>query len=222
MTKKRIITTDNIDEFSDNLPLCLEKLGLTGYGMQINQELVRCSKEEGLTPEQILTRVLARVIFTRDEHKAAMLMKMARFPTMLQTLERFNFSRLTDKRIPAKIHELAGCGWIRNKTNLYFQGNPGLGKKHLSIGLGIKATQKAYSTLFMPAKELFRILREALKNGGICQSTSKKHMRSFSACGCLKQLLLLQHRLHPFVPETPRLATRLQPGQLAVLGQVPA
>ena len=88
-------------------------------------------------------------------------MKMARFPVTTQTIETFDFSRLSDKLIELKIREFAGCDWVRSHQNLFLCGNPGLGKTHLSIALGIRATQKAHSTLFIPAKDLFAELNAA-------------------------------------------------------------
>ena len=109
--------------------------------------------------------MLNTIISIRDTQKVAMRMKMARFPVQTQTLETFDFSRLTDKLVEAKIRELASCDWVRCHSNLYFHGSPGLGKTHLSIALGIRATQQAYSTLFIAAKDLFAALNTALKNG---------------------------------------------------------
>ena len=60
-----------------------------------------------------------------------------------------------------KIRKFAGCDWVRSHQNLFLCGNPGLGKTHLSIALGIRATQKAHSTLFIPAKDLFAELNAA-------------------------------------------------------------
>lgn len=165
MTKKIIHTAELSDGGKMSLTDCLARLGFSGYETQIEASLRQCESVTAITPKQILTEVLNTVIGIRDTQKAAMRTKMARFPVLTQTLETFDFTRLTDKLVEAKIKELASCDWVRCHSNLYFHGSPGLGKTHLSIALGIRATQKAYSTLFIPAKDLFEMLHTALRNG---------------------------------------------------------
>lgn len=78
---------------------------------------------------------------------------MARSPN-LKALEEFDFSVFSDKRTGGRIHELAAGDYLREHFNILIHGPVGLGKTHLSISLGIRATQQAYSTLFIEAKDL--------------------------------------------------------------------
>lgn len=133
----------------------LARLGFSGYEARIEQTLKKCEEKEVMLPRQVLTEALNDIIAARDEQKAMMRMKMARFPVTTQTIETFAFSLLPDKLIELKIRKFAGCDWVRSHRNLFLCGNPGLGKTHLSIALGIRATQKVYRTLFIPAKDLF-------------------------------------------------------------------
>lgn len=133
----------------------LARLGFSGYEARIEQTLKKCEEKEVMLPRQVLTEALNDIIAARDEQKAMMRMKMARFPVTTQTIETFAFSLLPDKLIELKIRKFAGYDWVRSHRNLFLCGNPGLGKTHLSIALGIRATQKVYRTLFIPAKDLF-------------------------------------------------------------------
>ena len=159
---KRVIHTAELTN-GGALPLhdCLARLGFSGYEPRIEQTLRECEEKDVMLPRQVLTETLNDIIAARDEQKAMMRTKMARFPVTTQTIETFDFSRLPDKLIELKIREFAGCDWVRSHSNLFLCGNPGLGKTHLSIALGIRATQKAYSTLFIPAKDLFAELNAA-------------------------------------------------------------
>lgn len=163
---KKVIPTAELSA-GGLLPLaqCIDRLGFEGYATQIDLALQRCESAVNWTAKQSVTEVLNAIIVTRDNQKAAMRTKMARFPSLSQTIEAFDFTRLNDKLIEVRVRELAECDWIRCKTNLYFHGAPGLGKTHLSIALGIRATQKAYSTLFLSAKDLFKQLNDALEDG---------------------------------------------------------
>lgn len=74
-----------------------------------------------------------------------------------KTIEDFDYSfqPSVDKRI---INDCATCQFITEKRNLVFIGNPGTGKTHLSIGIGIKALSKGYSVLFTSVGEMLQSL----------------------------------------------------------------
>ena len=88
-----------------------------------------------------------------DFHRYETRLKMARSPS-LKTLEEFDFSVFSDKRIGVRVRELATGYYIPEHFNILIHGATGLWKTHLSISLGIRATQQAYSTLFIEAKDL--------------------------------------------------------------------
>ena len=73
---------------------CLARLGFSGYEARIEQTLKKCEEKEVMLPRQVLTETLNDIIAARDEQKAMMRMKMARFPVTTQTIETFDFSRL--------------------------------------------------------------------------------------------------------------------------------
>ena len=53
----------------------------------------------------------------------------------------FSFQPSIDKRL---INDCLTCNFINEKRNIVFIGNPGTGKSHLSISIGIKALMKGY------------------------------------------------------------------------------
>lgn len=139
----------------DETPLfqALKRLGFDSYEPQVAEALKACEQmDPPASPRTVLTIALAAVIRVRDSHKCEMRLKMARFPS-LKTLEEFDFSVFSDKRIGGRIHELAVGDYLREHFNILIHGPAGLGKTHLSISLGIRATQQAYSTLFIESKQ---------------------------------------------------------------------
>jgi len=74
-----------------------------------------------------------------------------------KTLEEFDFSfqPSIDKKL---INDAATCSYLEEKKNLVFIGNPGTGKSHLSIALGVKALARGYKVLFSSTGEMLRQL----------------------------------------------------------------
>ena len=80
----------------------------------------------------------------------------ARLPSH-KTLENFdfNFQPSIDRKL---INDASTCEYIKEKKNIIFIGNPGTGKSHLSIGLGIKGLLRGYKVLFSTTGEMLRQL----------------------------------------------------------------
>ena len=71
----------------------------------------------------------------------------------LKTIEDFDFNFQTsiDKK---QISDAVTCQYIEEKRNIIFIGNPGTGKTHLSIALGLKALLKEYKVLFTTVSDM--------------------------------------------------------------------
>lgn len=67
----------------------------------------------------------------------------------------FTFQPSIDKRL---INDASTCQFILDKKNIIFIGNPGTGKTHLAISIGIKGLQKGYKVLFTSTQEMLRQL----------------------------------------------------------------
>ena len=62
------------------------------------------------------------------------------------------------------VNELASCKFISEKKNVVMIGNPGRGKTHLAIALGLKACALGMNVLFKNAATLSTELTEAKDN----------------------------------------------------------
>lgn len=87
--------------------------------------------------------------------------KKARFP-FTKTLDEFNYHKL-EHVSQAFIWELGSCDFIENRQNIVMIGNPGAGKTHLSIALGMKACYAGFNVRFYTAVNLANELAEALQ-----------------------------------------------------------
>ena len=78
--------------------------------------------------------------------------KAAKFPT-LKTLDAFDMTRLENVS-ESTIQQLASCDFIKQRQNIVMIGNPGSGKTHLSIALGMNACEAGYRVKFYTAVNL--------------------------------------------------------------------
>src|SRR5574344_102516 len=72
-----------------------------------------------------------------------------------------NARQLNESVTPVFIQELASCKFIDEHKNIVMIGNPGRGKTHISIAIGLKACLQGYRVLFRNAGSLSTELSEA-------------------------------------------------------------
>ncbi len=82
---------------------------------------------------------------------------------MLRTLDTFELENLEHVK-PKTIWSLADNNYIRRHENIICMGNPGMGKTHLSIALGILACNDGFRVRFYSAPSLANELVEAQEN----------------------------------------------------------
>ena len=87
---------------------------------------------------QLLLELMKAETESRQENQNRRRLKAAGFP-YLKTMEEFDRSQLNDAVSPVFLNELASCQFISDRQNVVMIGNPGRGKTHLSIALGLKA-----------------------------------------------------------------------------------
>lgn len=100
---------------------------------------------------------------SRQENQNRRRLKAAGFP-YLKTMEEFDCSQLNDAVSHLFLQELASCQFVQNRQNVIMIGNPGRGKTHLAIALGLKACTQGYNVLFKNAAILSTELCEAKDN----------------------------------------------------------
>ena len=98
----------------------------------------------------LLLDLLTTEANARQENQNRRRLKAAAFPYQ-KTLDDFDFSQLNEKVSPVFIQELASCKFIDEHKNIVMIGNPGRGKTHISIAIGLKACLKGYRVLFKNA-----------------------------------------------------------------------
>lgn len=108
----------------------------------------------------LLLELMKAELSARQENRLKKRLKAAAFP-FLKTLEEFDRSQLNPAVSPAFLNELASCRFISEHKNLLLIGNPGRGKTHLAIALGIKACHSGFRVLFKNAASLSTELCEA-------------------------------------------------------------
>ncbi len=109
--------------------------------------------------EEYLHRLLTFEMESKEQQVIQRRIRNAKFPCMkyLEDLETDCLPQGMQKRLP----ELMGLDFVRNGQNLILTGNPGTGKTHIAIGLGIKACEEGYRVLFTSIPYLVTELRES-------------------------------------------------------------
>ena len=110
--------------------------------------------------EDFLIALMRAELENRQERNRQRKIKQARFP-YVKTIEEFDCHRL-EHVTEAQIRELASCDFVANKQNIVMIGNPGTGKTHLSVALGMKACMQGLNVRFYTAANLSNELIEAL------------------------------------------------------------
>lgn len=116
-------------------------------------------KQTGLEVEEIIEKLLQSEIDLRSETGKTRRIQRAKF-TYKKYLEDFKYSHYKSE-IKTKLKELGDLSFIGRKENIILIGNPGTGKTHYSIGLGIEACMQGYQVLFSSIPNLVTEIKEA-------------------------------------------------------------
>lgn len=126
------------------------------------QDLLRQSKTNADFSDLLLDLMMAETA-SRQENQTRRRLKAAGFP-LQKTLDEFDMSQLNPSVSPVFLQELASCKYIDERQNIVMIGNPGRGKTHIAIALGVKACLQGYRVLFKNASTLSTELTEARDN----------------------------------------------------------
>ncbi len=122
--------------------------------------------------EEILLELMKTESLQRQENQNRRRLRQAGFP-YTKTLEELDLTRYDGMISELFLNELASCRFIEEKKNVIMLGNPGRGKTHMAIGLGLKACASGMSVLFKNASTLSTELAEA-KNNYVLGKIEKK------------------------------------------------
>ena len=89
---------------------------------------------------------------TRENKCLMKRVKSARFP-VAKTLEEFDFD-FQPKLDVKLVKSLASCAFVEKHENIALVGQPGTGKSHLALALGMKAVQRGFSVRFTTMQDL--------------------------------------------------------------------
>lgn len=95
----------------------------------------------------------------RNVRKQSTMTRLAGFP-VVKTLEEFNYDFAKGVKT-SHVEELAGLGFVERYENLVLVRPSGVGKTHLGMALGYKATQAGIKTRFKTAADQMLALTTA-------------------------------------------------------------
>lgn len=124
------------------------------------QALITEYTSRGLTLEEALTELLTEEVYQRRDRSYQRRIRQAKFSHKKYLVD-FD-DQVFKESIRQELRELKSLNFIKEKENAIFIGNPGTGKTHYSIGLGIEACLQNYNVLFVNAPNLVIELREAV------------------------------------------------------------
>jgi len=123
------------------------------------KELAMEAARERLDHEDYLLKLMEREYELRLENRKKTQIRNAQFPS------RMYLSDLDRSQLPPAAQEklsiLERLDFIVSALNVILAGNPGTGKTHIAIALGLKACIQGYKVLFTTVHRLLTQLREA-------------------------------------------------------------
>jgi DNA replication protein DnaC len=138
----------------------LKQLRLPTF-LQNYQAIAQDAARTDLPYERYLLALCEAEIQQREVHRVARAIAQARFP-IRKDLASFDFS-LVQGVTKARVLELAQGGYMAKAETIILVGNPGLGKTHLALGLGLAACQQGKRVRFYTAAALVNDLLLAAK-----------------------------------------------------------
>ena len=118
---------------------------------------LRKAEAHSWTYQEFLNEILSYEANRREEKMIERNLKWARFPYQ-KNLDEFELKEQhsLSKRQLKQLQELS---WLEQSFNLIFLGPPGVGKTHLSIGIGLEAIQSGHRVSFISMGELVPLLK---------------------------------------------------------------
>lgn len=149
-----------INAKEEQIRLLARQLKIPTFG-DYEEILRHCSPDTDFA--DFLLELMSTEANSRQEHQIQRRLKAAGFPFQ-KTLDDFDKTQLNPSVTPVFLQELASCKFIDEYRNIVMIGNPGRGKTHIAIALGIKACLQGYRVLFRNASSLSTELTEARDN----------------------------------------------------------
>lgn len=171
-----------IDPVEEQIRLYARQLKIPSFA-RYNDILRQTGPDESFG--SILLKLMQEEAASRQEHNNVRRLKQAGFP-YTKTLEDLDLTRYDGRITNLFVSELASCRFVSQKKNLVMIGNPGRGKTHMAIGIGLKACSLGMSVLFKNAASLSTELTEARDNyvlGRLEKKISRANLLIFDEMG---------------------------------------
>jgi DNA replication protein DnaC len=136
----------------------MRQLKLSGMMESLDLRIEQ-AKGDNLAYSEFLEILVEDEFNRRADNRSKRLFKQAKFP-FNKDLSEFDFSFQPSIK-KKEILELATTTFVERKENVIFIGQPGTGKTHLSVALGLKALAKGYSVLFTTVWEMIETLTQS-------------------------------------------------------------
>ncbi|WP_226035415.1 IS21-like element helper ATPase IstB [Aquibacillus saliphilus] len=118
---------------------------------------LRKAESQSWTYQEFLRELLSYEEKRREEKMIEKHLKWAKFPYQ-KGLDEFNLKELPSLST-RQLRQLQELTWLEESFNLLFLGPPGVGKTHISIGLGLEAINKGHRVSFVSMGELVPLLK---------------------------------------------------------------
>jgi DNA replication protein DnaC len=135
-----------------------KELRLPVFRREYKQQAIEAAKEQ-LDYEAYLLRLMEKEYEMRLENRKKAQIRQAGFPAKmyLYDLKRDFLPEDANKKLPL----LERLDFINAGQNIVLAGNPGTGKTHIAVGLGLKACMQGYKVFFTTVHKLLTQLRES-------------------------------------------------------------
>ncbi len=117
------------------------------------------AEEDGIGYSDFLGLLIEDEKSNRQDNRHSRLYKGAHLP-FEKGIEDFDFSFQPSIR-KTEILELATCRFLEKKTNILLIGQPGTGKTHISVALGLQVLGQGKTVLFTNAWEMIQRLQQS-------------------------------------------------------------
>jgi DNA replication protein DnaC len=112
-----------------------------------------------LSFDRYLLALVEQEVITREENAFALRLKRAGFP-VIKSFEGFDFTAPIGLE-KQRVLQLAETHWVDALENVILVGDPGVGKSHCAIALGVEACRQGKRVRFFNAEVLANTIQEA-------------------------------------------------------------
>jgi len=142
----------------------LKKLRLPAM-IEMLDSYVKQAVSSSMSYMDFLSGLVSEEVRHKEQRAVQSRIKSARFP-VLKSLDDFDYA-FQPSINRKKLAELSSLRFIDNKENILFLGPPGIGKTHLSTGLGVRACESGYKVLFTTLNDMVSVLMASMADNSL-------------------------------------------------------